>query len=77
VVEEKRRSSHGLMNLVGVTAGGTRVAGTTIGEDNRQWLVAALGMEIEIELAPRVVFLRYEDVPGSLVASACSSSRRV
>ena len=40
------------------------VAGTTIGRENRQWLVSALGFELEMELAPRMVFLRYDDVPG-------------
>ena len=42
-----------------------RVAGTTIGRDHRLWLVSALGFEIEIELAPRMVVLRYDDVPGA------------
>jgi D-3-phosphoglycerate dehydrogenase len=64
VVEEKRRSSRDFTNLVAVAAGGARVAGTTIGQDNRHWLVSALGWEIEIELAPRMVFLVYDDVPG-------------
>ena len=41
-----------------------RVAGTTIGNDDRHWLVSALGFELEMELAPRVVLLRYDDVPG-------------
>jgi D-3-phosphoglycerate dehydrogenase len=41
-----------------------RVAGTTIGQEHRQWLVSALGFEIEIELAPRMIFLVYDDVPG-------------
>jgi D-3-phosphoglycerate dehydrogenase len=47
-----------------VRAGDARVAGTTIGTDARQWLVSALGFEVEIELAPRMLFLRYDDVPG-------------
>jgi len=64
VVEEKRRSSRDFTNLVAVSADGERVAGTTIGTDDRQWLVAALGFELEIELAPRMVLLRYDDVPG-------------
>ena len=38
--------------------------GTTIGSEHRQWLVSALGFEVEIELAPRMIFLRYDDVPG-------------
>ena len=64
VVEEKRRSSRDFTNLVAVTADGARVAGTTIGTDDRHWLVSALGFELEMELAPRVVLLRYDDVPG-------------
>jgi D-3-phosphoglycerate dehydrogenase len=40
------------------------VAGTTIGREHRQWLVGALGFQIEIELAPLMVFFRYDDVPG-------------
>jgi D-3-phosphoglycerate dehydrogenase / 2-oxoglutarate reductase len=41
-----------------------RVAGTTIGNDNRLWLVSALGFELDIELAPLLVVFRYDDVPG-------------
>ena len=41
-----------------------RVAGTTIGSDNRPWLVSVLGFEIEMELAPLFVLCRYDDVPG-------------
>src|SRR5207302_4515597 len=41
-----------------------RVAGTTIGRDNRLWLVSALGFELELELAPLLVIFRYDDVPG-------------
>jgi D-3-phosphoglycerate dehydrogenase len=64
VVEERSRTSRDYTNLVAVSAGAVRVAGTTIGQGNRHWLVAALGFEIEIELAPRMVFLIYDDVPG-------------
>src|SRR4051812_1348094 len=64
VVEEKRRSSRDFTNLVAVTADSARVAGTTIGNDDRHWLVSALGFELEMELAPRLVLLRYDDVPG-------------
>ena len=41
-----------------------RVAGTTMGNDNRLWLVSALGFELDMELAPLLVFFRYDDVPG-------------
>jgi D-3-phosphoglycerate dehydrogenase len=64
VVEEKRRASRDFTALVAVSVDGTRVAGTTIGNDDRHWLVSALGFELEMELAPRVVLLRYDDVPG-------------
>jgi len=64
VVEEKRRSSRDFTNLVAVSADEARVAGTTIGNDDRHWLVSALGFELEMELSPRMVLLRYDDVPG-------------
>jgi D-3-phosphoglycerate dehydrogenase len=64
VVEETRRTSHDYKNLVAVSADGRRVAGTTIGTEDRQWLVSALGFQVEIELAPRMALLRYDDVPG-------------
>jgi len=68
VVEQRRRSSRDFTNLVrvGVVSGGDtrRVAGTTIGNENRLWLVSALGFELEMELAPLLVLFRYDDVPG-------------
>jgi D-3-phosphoglycerate dehydrogenase len=64
VVEEKRRTSRDFTNLIAVGAGDVRVAGTTIGREHRQWLVSALGFELEMELASRMIFLRYDDVPG-------------
>jgi D-3-phosphoglycerate dehydrogenase len=68
VREERRRASRDFTNLVRVeaVADGTasRVAGTTIGNDNRLWLVSALGFELDMELAPLLVFFRYDDVPG-------------
>jgi D-3-phosphoglycerate dehydrogenase / 2-oxoglutarate reductase len=68
VREERSRSSRDFTNLVRVEAvsggGALRVAGTTIGNDDRLWLVSALGFELEMELAPLLVFFRYHDVPG-------------
>jgi D-3-phosphoglycerate dehydrogenase / 2-oxoglutarate reductase len=64
VGEQRRRSSRDFTNLVRVEVGDVRVAGTTIGRDNRKWLVSALGFELEMELAPLLVFFRYDDVPG-------------
>jgi D-3-phosphoglycerate dehydrogenase len=68
VREERRGGSRDFTNLVRVEAvfdgKGLRVAGTTIGNDNRLWLVSALGFELDMELAPLLVFFRYDDVPG-------------
>jgi D-3-phosphoglycerate dehydrogenase len=68
VLEERRRASRDFTNLVRVEVRSNgeqvRVAGTTIGNDHRQWLVSALGFELETELAPLMVFFRYDDVPG-------------
>jgi D-3-phosphoglycerate dehydrogenase / 2-oxoglutarate reductase len=68
VREERRRASRDFTNLVRVSVHSNgdevRVAGTTIGKDNRHWLVSALGFELEMELAPLLVFFRYDDVPG-------------
>jgi D-3-phosphoglycerate dehydrogenase / 2-oxoglutarate reductase len=64
VVEEKRRAARDYTNLVAVSVDGARVAGTTIGKDARHFLVSALGFDVEIELAPRMAFLTYDDVPG-------------
>jgi D-3-phosphoglycerate dehydrogenase len=68
VREQRRRASRDFTNLVRVGVLGEadelRVSGTTIGRDHRQWLVSALGFELEMELAPLLVFFRYDDVPG-------------
>jgi D-3-phosphoglycerate dehydrogenase len=68
VREERSRVARDFTNLVRVEAVSSgrafRVAGTTIGKDDRQWLVNALGFELDMELAPLLVFFRYEDVPG-------------
>jgi D-3-phosphoglycerate dehydrogenase len=68
VAEEKRRSSRDFTNLIRVSASvdneDVRVAGTTIGNEHRRWLVSALGFELEMELSPLMVFFRYDDVPG-------------
>jgi D-3-phosphoglycerate dehydrogenase len=70
VRERRQASSRDFTNLVrvGVAAEGeeVRVAGTTIGRDHRRWLVNALGFEVELELAPLLVFFRYDDVPGMI-----------
>ena len=68
VREERSQSARDYTNLlrVEIRVGDdkTRVAGTLIGSDNRQWLVNALGFELDLELAPLLVLFRYDDVPG-------------
>ena len=68
VLEERRRASRDFTNLIRVEVASegeqVRVAGTTIGRDDRHWLVSALGFEVEMELAPLMVFVRYDDRPG-------------
>jgi D-3-phosphoglycerate dehydrogenase len=68
VKEERSRSARDYTNLLRVEIRNgderTRVAGTLIGRDDRQWLVHALGFELDLELAPLLVLCRYDDVPG-------------
>jgi D-3-phosphoglycerate dehydrogenase len=68
VREERSQSARDYTNLlrVEIRTGDEkiRVAGTTIGSDNRQWLVNVLGFDLEIELSPLIVLCRYDDVPG-------------
>ena len=68
VREERSRTARDYTSLLSVeirTRGSTvRVAGTTIGSDNRPWLVNVLGFEIELELAPLFFLCLYDDVPG-------------
>jgi D-3-phosphoglycerate dehydrogenase / 2-oxoglutarate reductase len=68
VREERSSSARDYTNLVRLELRSrgehVRVAGTTIGNDHRPWLVNVLGFEIELELAPLFVLCRYDDVPG-------------
>ena len=68
VREERSRAARDYTNLVRVEAVSdgvpVRIAGTTMGNDNRLWLVSALGFDLDMELAPLLVVLRYDDVPG-------------
>ncbi len=68
VREERSQSARDYTNLlrveIEVEGERTRVAGTTIGSENRPWLVSALGFDIELELARLLVLFRYNDVPG-------------
>ena len=68
VREERSRTTRDYTSLLSVevrAAGSSwRVAGTTIGSDDRPWLVNILGFEIDLELAPLFVLCLYDDVPG-------------
>jgi D-3-phosphoglycerate dehydrogenase len=68
VREERSSSARDYTNLVRVEirfgVEHVRVSGTTIGREHRQWLVHALGFDLELELAPLFVLCRYDDVPG-------------
>jgi len=68
VSEQRFGTSRRYTNLVRVVVGGGRgeleVSGTTVGPEHRLFLAGALGFAIDIELAPRMAFLVYDDVPG-------------
>ena len=64
VGESKSRTSRDYTNLVVVSVDGVQVAGTTIGTDERHFLVNALGFDLEMDLAPRMALLLYDDIPG-------------
>jgi D-3-phosphoglycerate dehydrogenase len=67
VSEQRFRPSQHYTNLVRVVVTGdeeVEVSGTTVGPEHRLFLAGALGFAIDIELAPRMAFLVYDDVPG-------------
>jgi D-3-phosphoglycerate dehydrogenase / 2-oxoglutarate reductase len=68
VQEERNRASRDYTNTVEVRilADGEEIAvsGTTIGPEPRLFLGGALGFGIDIEIAPHMVFVRYDDRPG-------------
>ncbi|HXG77413.1 MAG TPA: phosphoglycerate dehydrogenase [Gaiellaceae bacterium] len=68
VSEQRDAASRHYINLVrvAVEADGeeAEVSGTTVGPEHRLFLAGALGFAIDIELAPLMAFLVYDDVPG-------------
>jgi D-3-phosphoglycerate dehydrogenase len=68
VSEQRNARSRHYTNLVRVLvqADGenVEVSGTTVGPEHRLFLAGALGFDIDIELAPKMAFLVYDDVPG-------------
>jgi D-3-phosphoglycerate dehydrogenase len=68
VSEERLHVSRAYSNTVEVRvsteADEVEVSGTTIGPEGRLFIASALGFGIDIEMAPHMVFVRYEDRPG-------------
>jgi D-3-phosphoglycerate dehydrogenase / 2-oxoglutarate reductase len=68
VSEQRSATAQHYTNLVRVVVGTdeetVEVAGTVVGPEHRLFLARALGFSIDIELAPNLAFLSYEDVPG-------------
>ena len=80
VSEERFRASRDYTNVVEVrvvTDGEeATVSGTTIGPEGRLFLAGALGYGIDIELAPHMIFLVYNDMPGVIgrVGTLCGEA---
>jgi D-3-phosphoglycerate dehydrogenase / 2-oxoglutarate reductase len=65
VGEEHVRTPGDYTSLVRVACGeGQTVSGTTIGRENRPWLVEVEGYQVEIELAGHMVVMLNDDRPG-------------
>jgi D-3-phosphoglycerate dehydrogenase len=64
VTEERSTTARDYTSLVTVTVDDVEVSGTTVGPEHRQFLAGALGFAIDLQLSPRMVFFRYDDVPG-------------
>ena len=68
VSEQRFAASQHYTNLLRVVVATdedeVEVAGTTVGPEHRLFLAEALGFAIDIELAPRMAFLSYDDIPG-------------
>jgi D-3-phosphoglycerate dehydrogenase len=68
VSEQRVSGARDYTSLVRVTvvAAGEEleVSGALVGPENRRFLAGVLGFGIDIELAPRMAFLVYDDVPG-------------
>ena len=64
VTEQRSGAARDYTNLVTVAVDDVEVSGTTIGPEPRLFLAGALGFAIDLQLSPRMVFFRYDDVPG-------------
>jgi D-3-phosphoglycerate dehydrogenase len=66
VTEGQSRSPADYTSLIRVSCDGQSVAGTTIGRENRPWLVEVEGYQLEIELAGHMVVMLNDDRPGMI-----------
>jgi D-3-phosphoglycerate dehydrogenase len=57
-------SSQDYVSLIRLRSGDVTVAGTLVGQRNRQRLVEVWGFDVDMEPAPHMVFFRYADRPG-------------
>ena len=64
VAEERSHTAGDYTNLITARCGGREVSGTTIGRENRPWLVRVYGEQLEIELAANMVVMENDDRPG-------------
>jgi D-3-phosphoglycerate dehydrogenase / 2-oxoglutarate reductase len=64
VTEERSAQTRDYTSLVTVAVDDVQVSGTIIGPEHRHFLAGALGFAIDLQLSPRMVFFRYDDVPG-------------
>ncbi len=64
VTEQRSGAARDYTNLVTVAVDEVEVSGTTIGPEHRHFLAGALGFAIDLQLSPRMVFFRYDDIPG-------------
>jgi len=65
VTEGQSRTPADYTSLIRVSCGdGQTVSGTTIGRENRPWLVEVEGYQLEIELAGHMVVMLNDDRPG-------------
>ncbi|HUH14706.1 MAG TPA: phosphoglycerate dehydrogenase [Gaiellaceae bacterium] len=64
VSEERSSTARDYTSLVTVAVDDIEVSGTIIGPEHRHFLAGALGFAIDLQLSPRMVFFRYDDIPG-------------
>ena len=64
VSEERSAKTRDYTSLVTVAVDDVQVSGTIVGPEHRHFLAGALGFAIDLQLSPRMVFFRYDDIPG-------------